>query len=178
MESNLLCDASKSRSFSWECMTMLIHKVKWISGHWSILLFLSVRCFGLQIKYVNTISIPLLQKKQVMFAAYQIWLWLDWMSSSVWKWLSACWLCVHRRGRTFPVYLKNGSFFVSPLSVCNAQIGHRRLAIPCCLWGAFLCCYWDGIRWAGTMLPSCEPQRAQILKLGFNPTTVSNHTFA
>lgn len=178
MESNLLCDVSKSRSFSWEWMTMLMHKVKWISGHWSILLFFSVRCFGLQIIYVNTLSILILQKKQVMLTAYEIWLCLVWMSSSAWKWLSACWTCDHCDARKFHVYFRNGSFFVFPPSVSNAQLskqqsgtdGLRSLVVS----EGFLSVVNDsrnGIRWAG-----CEPQSAHFQKLGFDPNhTVHSH---
>lgn len=152
MESNLLCDVSKSRSFSWERMTMLMHKVKWISGHWSIPFFFPVRYFGLQIIHVNTLSIPLLQKQQVTFSAYEIWLCLDSVLSCVWKWLSAYWTCDHCGDRRCNVHFRNGSFFVSPPSVPNAQIPgaairHRRLAILCCLRGVLLGCYrfqgWD-----------------------------------
>lgn len=171
MESNLLCDVSKSRSFSWEWMTMLMHKVKWISGHWSILLFFSVRCFGRQIIYVNTLSILVLQKKQVILAAYEIWLWLDWRSSSVWKWLSACWTCDHCGGRNFNIYFRNGSFFVSPclfLTLRNQeqQSGTDGLLSLVASEGllSVVIDSRDGIRWAGVMLPI-----SSLLKTGLQP---------
>lgn len=166
MKSNLFCDVSKSRSFSWEWMTMLMHKVKWISGHWSILLFFSVRCFGPQIIYVNTLSILILQKRQVMLAAYQIQLWLDRVSSSVRKWLSVWCMCVHCGARIFNVYFRNDGSFVS---VSNPQlwataIGRRRLVIPCCLRGASLCSYWfQGWDQVGRChVPSCKPQSSHF----------------
>lgn len=183
MESNLLCDVSKSRSFSWEWMTMLMHKVKWISGHWSILFFFSVRCFGLQIIYVNTLSILELQKKQVMFIASEIWLWLDWMSSSVWKQLLACWTWDHCGGRKFHVDFRNGSFCVLPPSVSNAQISgaairHRQLVIPCRHWGASLCCYWfQGWDQVGRHhVATLWTPISSLLKPGLQPhSTVQSH---
>lgn len=38
MKSNLLCDVSKMRNHDWGRNTALIHKLKWISRHWIILL--------------------------------------------------------------------------------------------------------------------------------------------